>query len=520
MYADGSAPEVDCDRFPSCECGPSSDTVTVPPAPAEEDFPYTKPEFRYEAFSELSPTAQGIAIQELSYMEVTWNNHGLAPIEKQRWSTLSSNEREGAQQLGYDEDQWDCFINHYKQYTWDELGEKGVQKHYEALGWTQGHWGGTTGEVAYAETKWWDQFTDNEKKAANALCYFQQNWDEVDLTPNTSYFPHPMPDFRYVPWGELDAVTKNTAAGLLNYTEELWDNLGTSVAEKNTFRNLDAIERKGALELGFYIHTWDCFMNHYRSLFWSTLSDDLKVDIETLGWTEAMWCDESDELPSSKSKPWIDLTPDEKAAATRLCYFQETWDDEPITKWYDYEAPPGSTSSCDVDKPCDKEFSSCTDGTTESCCGETYDSFRCDCMRNEDGALAYVCMFTDACYGPCETTVPETKPGPTTTTTSPTSPDVATDRPKVPTDSPAGGSDKEAVNATETSGGLTQEPTASPTQIPTTEPISTPEKLLPKQTEVPTFLPDDTSKGKCVATWGSLFKVAILVAGVISVFLL
>ena len=77
--------------------------------------------------------------------------------------------------------------------------------------------------------------------------------------------------------------------------------------------------------------------------------------------------------------------------------------------------------------------------------------------------------------------------------------------------SPTGGSDKEAVNATGTPpGGLTQEPTASPTK--------TPDKLLPKQTEVPTpFLPEDTSKGKCVATWGSFFKVAILVAGVTSV---
>jgi hypothetical protein len=30
--------------------------------------------------------------------------------------------------------------------------------------------------------------------------------------------------------------------------------------------------------------------------------------------------------PLSESKYWADLTPEEKAAATRLCYFEETWD--------------------------------------------------------------------------------------------------------------------------------------------------------------------------------------------------
>ena len=62
--------------------------------------------------------------------------------------------------------------------------------------------------------------------------------------------------------------------------------------------------------------------------------------------------------------------------------------------------------SCAVGAPCSEEWSSCTDGTTETCCGETYDSFRCDCMMNGDGNLEYACMFTDACFGPCESEPP------------------------------------------------------------------------------------------------------------------
>ena len=91
--------------------------------------------------------------------------------------------------------------------------------------------------------------------------------------------------------------------------------------------------------------------------------------------------------------------------------------------------------SCAVGAPCSEEWSSCTDGTTETCCGETYDSFRCDCMMNGDGNLEYACMFTDACFGPCESEppVPETPiapkptPAPVATEEVPTPPTLPTD---------------------------------------------------------------------------------------------
>jgi hypothetical protein len=49
---------------------------------------------------------------------------------------------------------------------------------------------------------------------------------------------------------------------------------------------------------------------------------------------------------------------------------------------------------------CSIEGSRCTDGTTESCCGEAFYSFFCDCA-NVDGMLIYnACIFTDACLAP------------------------------------------------------------------------------------------------------------------------
>jgi hypothetical protein len=59
--------------------------------------------------------------------------------------------------------------------------------------------------------------------------------------------------------------------------------------------------------------------------------------METLGWNETMWR-EGTAAPASENLYWIDLLPDEKAAATRLCYFKESWDQEPLAQWYDYDA--------------------------------------------------------------------------------------------------------------------------------------------------------------------------------------
>ena len=61
---------------------------------------------------------------------------------------------------------------------------------------------------------------------------------------------------------------------------------------------------------------------------------------------------------------------------------------------------------CASGAPCSKEGMRCNDRTTESCCGETYYSFVCDCV-NDDGKLWYMCIHTDVCFDPsCESLNP------------------------------------------------------------------------------------------------------------------
>lgn len=59
---------------------------------------------------------------------------------------------------------------------------------------------------------------------------------------------------------------------------------------------------------------------------------------------------------------------------------------------------------CDVGAACSEEGSTCNNGKTETCCGETFISFECDCSNGE-----YLCRYTDACMHPvCETETPST----------------------------------------------------------------------------------------------------------------
>mmetsp|Transcript_8914 Transcript_8914/g.18983 ORF Transcript_8914/g.18983 Transcript_8914/m.18983 type:complete len:322 (+) Transcript_8914:219-1184(+) len=62
-------------------------------------------------------------------------------------------------------------------------------------------------------------------------------------------------------------------------------------------------------------------------------------------------------------------------------------------------------TKCDVGESCREEGSTCSVGT-ETCCGEIFDSFVCECA-NIDNELKYQCFFTDACLRPpCETISP------------------------------------------------------------------------------------------------------------------
>ena len=248
-------------------------------------------------------------------------------------------------------------MDHYRSLTWDRLkGLTDVHQSYKALGWTRGHWESGSSNPE-SEDRWWEQLTFGQKTAANDICYFQDNWNAIDMNPNPSFFPHPLPEFRYVPWSELLDMEKGTASRMLNYTKDSWNLLQSNSLEiDETFYGLGSQQREGANELGFYPHTWDCHMNHYNAYYWKGFYGEMKLAIEALGWTVQSW-DYAISEPATESQDWKELTAKQRAAATMLCYFREVWDDVPITEWYDYEKGVNTAVSPDGPMPVDIDMS-------------------------------------------------------------------------------------------------------------------------------------------------------------------
>lgn len=164
-----------------------------------------------------------------------------------------------------------------------------------------------------------------------------------------------------------------------------------------------------------------------------------------------------------------------------------------------------SAAVCNDGAKCTMEGSRCTDGTTEACCGETFDSFVCDCA-NVNGNMKYVCVLTDACLAPsCETSetpvptnsstaefpfylempIPSKTPKTTAPSKAPESTVYYTSSANIPTMDPS------TASTLAPSKRLTQlpsqEPSNQPTSIPTITPSQQPTTQRP--TPIPTEFP-------------------------------
>jgi len=145
------------------------------------------PTFRFREYSELS-LEQKNAAASLEYNERTWNQPGTADVEYMSWRSNVTNQfpefRNATKILGFDGnesvDVWDCWINHYNDYAWDELVQNDIVSFYIILGWTAESWDETIPEPA-SNSKYFEELTDKEQTAALAVCYTQKLWDGESL---------------------------------------------------------------------------------------------------------------------------------------------------------------------------------------------------------------------------------------------------------------------------------------------------------------------------------------------------
>ena len=140
------------------------------------------PDFRYVEYSALDQTTEDAAMA-LGYSEGTWNTPGTQDVEELSFSTIVAADAADEALLtiiGFTEVQYDCYVNHYEDYSWAELATEGVQEFFVALGWTEDFLGNGTGPPA-SEDKGWSELTAAEQTAAGEICYFEELWDGDSL---------------------------------------------------------------------------------------------------------------------------------------------------------------------------------------------------------------------------------------------------------------------------------------------------------------------------------------------------
>ena len=125
---------------------------------------------------------------KLGYNAATWNFEPLLDywneLEESSWSSPAlADVHDELESLGYDEDKWDCCINHYEDFNLQELAywnyTEQVQALY-ALGWTPENFG-STDETLWPDTEnlSWQNLTEYQQyMAASKLCYTEETWDE------------------------------------------------------------------------------------------------------------------------------------------------------------------------------------------------------------------------------------------------------------------------------------------------------------------------------------------------------
>jgi hypothetical protein len=143
------------------------------------------PVFRYVEWSKLDDRTRTFA-GLLGYTEDSWNVPGSAPIERRKYDTIAASSDKSRdifyiQGLGFGKPQWDCYINHYRNFTWAELGQVGVKRYYQVLGWDSQRW--LNREAPLTELKEWSALSVQERVAAESVCYLQPLWEGESLKP-------------------------------------------------------------------------------------------------------------------------------------------------------------------------------------------------------------------------------------------------------------------------------------------------------------------------------------------------
>lgn len=203
------------------ETNDRSKTAFQGPLSAHNSRQIPVPYFRYVPW-DLLPTETHAIAAKARYDEKTWNAIGSHWLETTDFETVGKDHpraQAALQQLGFTQDTWDCYIAHYKSYSWDDLKKANVQAYYQELGYSHKAW--EAQQKPETDGMYWPDLTPTQQNAAYELGYFREVWDDVSLqfwprtTSNTESLKKYVLGHKAVAVGSGVAVTLTLLVGLI-----------------------------------------------------------------------------------------------------------------------------------------------------------------------------------------------------------------------------------------------------------------------------------------------------------------
>ena len=149
-------------------------------------------DFRHVPFRFLDSDVKDLA-ESMGYTEASWNYVEQNSFDLIKFEDLPPSAQNSVLELGYESaEAWDCYVNHYKAYDWEDLSPAGVQEYYRNLGWDRESWNGNI-EAPESDSSAWDELTEDEQQNLIQLCWIEPTWNEEDLMTWGDIPPTTMP---------------------------------------------------------------------------------------------------------------------------------------------------------------------------------------------------------------------------------------------------------------------------------------------------------------------------------------
>lgn len=177
--------------------------------------------------------------------------------------------------------------------AWTQLPDT-AKDLYTKLGWDERNWDSGS---APSEEMAWKMLTQEQQATATSLGYEQDTWDE---------------------WNDLSEDQK-AMWGVLGWDAENWETGEGVSAENVSWHSLSAEQRHAATQLGFSQDAWDDFED---------LPEDKQQLWGVLGWNAENWANNLyAEGVESENSSWDALSLEQRLAAQKLGFSQDTWDE-------------------------------------------------------------------------------------------------------------------------------------------------------------------------------------------------